>query len=98
VEIVDFLLKKWHEIHRPIISRFNDTLNSVMTDIQIPERIETVLNNIDFDPAVLAHSILSAASFRPHGELMEAISDVPIEISVLLGFGLGRPKQGVGSR
>ena len=84
VDIVDFLLKKWHEMHRPIISRFNDTLNSVMTDIQIPERLETVLNNVDFDPAVLAHAILSdAGTSRSFDDFLQ---DVPIAVIELLGF------------
>ena len=88
VDMVDFLFRKWYEMHHPIISRFNETLNSVIMNMQIPERIETVLERIDFDPAIFAHAILSAVSFRPHRELMEALSDVPREVIELLGFGL----------
>lgn len=98
VDMIDFLLRKWYEMHRPIILRFKDTLNSCFTDMQIPERIETVLKRIDIDPAVFAHAILSAVTFRSRRELRDTISDVPIEVRELLGFGLVRIQQGVGSR
>ena len=66
--------------------------------MQIPERIENVLERIDFDPAIFAHAILSAVTFGPHIELMGALSDVPREVIELLGFGLETIPQGVGSR
>ena len=83
VDTTQFLFVKWHELHEQIISRFFDVLNNIGTNLQIPE-LEEKLEGVDYDPAVLAHAVLSDRTW--FGGNNQFFRDVPLEVIKLLGF------------
>jgi len=89
VDTTRFLLVKWHKLHEQIITRFRDVLNDIGTNLQIPA-LELGLDGVDYDPAVLAHALLS------HASLLQAASlrTVPVEVINLLGFSTKSHRRG----
>ena len=91
VDTTRFLLVKWHKLHEQIITRFRNVLNDIGTNLQIPA-LERGLDGVDYDPAVLAHALLSHARlFRGYDETLRT---VPAEVINLLGFSTKSHRRG----